>query len=71
MAPGTADTDTGVYDMNLRPGVNTVTVRARGMGASNRQYWTDYDIEITRERTPLNSMGVTVTAGGMQATLDP
>ena len=65
-----ADTDTGVYDMNLRPGVNTVTIRARGMGASNRQYWTDYDLEITRERTPLNSMGVSATTG-MQPALDP
>ena len=58
-----ADTDTGVYDMNLRPGRNAVTVRARGMGAGNRQYWTDYDIEITRERTPLTAMAVSATSG--------
>ena len=65
-----ADTDTGVYDMNLRPGVNTVTVRARGMGASNRQYWTDYDLTITRERTPLNAMAVSANLG-MAPVLDP
>ena len=41
------------------------------MGASNRQYWTDYDIDITRERTPLNNIGVSATGGAMSPELDP